>query len=115
VKPIEWILTLACVLGIAAGQLLFKRAAELWPQPFSVIGLAKNHWLLIALAIYGIATLGWIYVLRTAPLHLAYPVFALAFLFVPMMSSLFLSQPMQWQQWVGGAIIVVGVIVATRS
>jgi drug/metabolite transporter (DMT)-like permease len=114
-KTIEWVLTLSCVVGISSGQLLFKRAAQDWPSPFSVLGFAQNTWLLLALAIYGVATIGWIYVLRTAPLHLAYPVFALAFILVPLMSTWFMGEQMHWHQWLGGAIIVVGVMVASRG
>lgn len=112
-KALDVVLTLACVLGIAAGQLLFKRAAETWPSPFSVFALARNPWLLTALTVYAVATLGWIYVLRSAPLSVAYPLFALAFLIVPLLSWWLFGDVMRWNQWLGGAIIIVGVWVAT--
>ncbi len=76
-------LTLLCVLGISVGQLLFKKAAMLLPPQPAITDWLFNGWLIVALALYGLTTLLWIWVLRSAPLHLAYPFMGLAFLIVP--------------------------------
>jgi len=76
--------TLLCVLGISVGQLLFKQAAAALPASFSVLELMQNGWLIAALALYALTTLGWIWILRHAPLHVAYPFMGLAFLIVPL-------------------------------
>jgi drug/metabolite transporter (DMT)-like permease len=111
----DFILTLLCVCGIASGQLLFKRAAATWPEPFSLIGLATNLYLIIALAIYGIATIAWIYILRTAPLSVAYPLFAVAFIIVPLLNWAFGGEPVVLQQWLGSGLIIVGVTLCARA
>lgn len=109
------LLTIACVLGISVGQILFKRAAMSLPSPLSVATLVSNGWLLTALVIYALATLGWILVLRKAPLALAYPLFALAFLFVPVLSHFLFAESLTWRTWVGGALILIGVWIASHS
>lgn len=105
--------TIACVLGISLGQLLFKKAAELADPSAGVLSLVTNGWLLAALMLYGITTLGWVWVLRHAPLHLAYPFMGLAFIVVPLLAWAFLGEPLSWQTLLGGALILVGVSLAS--
>lgn len=107
--------TLICVLGISIGQLLFKKAAATLPATMSLTGLLQNGWLITALALYGITTLGWIWVLRHAPLHLAYPFMGLAFLIVPTLAWAFLGEPLHWRTLTGGALIMAGVALASTS
>lgn len=111
------LLTLLCVLLIAVGQLLFKSAAERW----QVNGLSwstavgfLSPVMLLALFVYGFATLLWVYVLRTVPLAQAYVLFSLAFLIVPLLAHFFLGERLHVNTLIGGAIIVVGVIIAVR-
>ncbi|WP_373783947.1 EamA family transporter [Delftia acidovorans] len=107
--------TLLCVLGISTGQLLFKKAANAIPEPFSISALLHNGWLFAALALYGVTTLGWIWVLRHAPLQLAYPFMSLCFLIIPTLSWLFLGEPLHWRVLAGGLFIIAGVILASTS
>ena len=107
--------TLRCVLCISIGQLLFKKAASALPSVFSVSALLQNGWLIAALALYGVTTLGWIWILRHAPLHLAYPFMGLAFLIVPTLAWLFLGEPMHWRTLTGGVLIMAGVALASTS
>ena len=72
---------------IASGQLLFKKVAETSDilSSFSgILGLLTNFWFWVALVIYGIATLLWIYILQKIALSQAYPFVALGFIFVPL-------------------------------
>ena len=106
--------TLLCVLGISIGQLLFKKAAAALPATLSLMGFVQNGWLLAALALYGVTTVGWIWVLRHAPLHLAYPFMGLAFLIVPALAWVFLGEPLHWRTLAGGALIIAGVALASQ-
>ena len=107
--------TLLCVLGISIGQLLFKKAAAALPTVFSLPALLQNVWLIAALALYGVTTLGWVWILRHAPLHLAYSFMGLAFLIVPTLAWLFLGEPLHWRTLAGGALIMAGVALASTS
>lgn len=107
--------TLLCVLCISIGQLLFKKAAADLSAPLSILGVLQNGWLIAALALYGITTLGWIWILRQAPLHLAYPFMGLAFLIVPTLAWLLLGEPIGWRTLAGGALILAGVALASTN
>lgn len=108
-------LTLVCVMGIALGQVLFKKAAHALPTNAVLADWAFNGWLIAALALYGVMTLMWIWILRHAPLHIAYPFMGLAFLIVPVLAWALLGEPLTWQTLAGGALILAGVALASTG
>ena len=108
-------LTLVCVLAISTGQLLFKKAAQAMPDVLSLSALLHNGWLIASLVLYGVTTLGWVWILRHAPLHLAYPFMGLAFLIVPTLAWAFLGEPLGWRTLAGGALIMAGVALASST
>ena len=105
-----FLLTLTTVIGLSGGQILFKLAAEAMnddgPIGFSSV---RNVYLLSALLVYGLSTALWIAVLRQAPLRLAYPFVAIAFVLVPIFAHWFLGEPLRWQSFVGAGLIGVGI------
>ena len=103
-------LTILTVLALSIGQILFKLAARglAGTEPL-VQQILVNHYLWVALAVYGVATAFWIGLLRQIPLHIAYPFVALAFLFVPLLGHWVLDEPLRWQSLLGALVIVVGV------
>ena len=108
------LLTLLCVAGISVGQILFKLAAR-QGSPLEGLTAMVNGWMLAALILYGAATLLWVYVLRSTPLAIAYPLFALAFVLVPVLSFFFLNEPLRFSSFAGGALIMLGVVVSTQG
>ena len=112
----RWIvLTLACVLMLAVGQLLFKTAAGQWRidgWSWTTVRTFLSPTMLVALVIYGVATVLWVYVLREAPLSLAYMIFSLAFIVTPLLAHFALDEPLGVRTLIGGTIIVVGVVIA---
>ena len=107
--------TLLCVLAISVGQLMFKKAATAMPAPLTVSSLLHNGWLFASLVLYGITTLAWVWILRSAPLHLAYPFMGLAFLIVPTLAWMLLGEPLHWRTLACGALIIAGVALASSS
>ena len=111
------LLVLACVVLIGGGQLLFKAAAAQWRLDAG-LGVALRTLLspafVLALAIYAVATLLWIYALRLVPLGTAFPLYALAFLLVPVLAHLFAGEPLTARTLIGGAVIIAGVAIAVR-
>lgn len=108
-------ITVLCVLGISLGQILFKRAALAIADASNWQHWVFNGWLIAALALYGITTLVWIWVLRHAPLNLAYPFMGLAFLIVPCLGWLILSEPIRWTTLAGGALILAGIALTAQT
>lgn len=109
--------TLSLLIGVifllAIGQVLFKFASAnvKISEPRSFLTM----WFCIALAVYGIATLGWVMVLARVPLSVAFPFYGLAFLLVPIMAKLFLNEPLRPQSLVGGGVILVGIAICSRG
>ncbi len=106
----HFILTVLTVLALSIGQILFKLAARGLDGTESLLSqIMVNHFLWIALAVYAIATVFWIGLLRQIPLNLAYPFVALAFFFVPVLGHWLLDEPLRWQNLAGALAIMVGV------
>lgn len=109
------VVTLFCVFCISLGQILFKKSALSMPEIATWQSWVFNGWLIGALALYGATTLLWIWILRHASLHIAYPFMGLAFLIVPFLGRLFLNEPLRLQTLIGGLLILAGVSVASRA
>ena len=58
------LLTVLCVTGISIGQLLFKKAAMALPVNAQWVDWVFNGWLVVALALYGVTTVLWVWILR---------------------------------------------------
>lgn len=114
--PFYVYLATGCVAMIATGQLLFKLTANNLQGPGFLGANPKALAILfVALAIYGVATIAWILVLREAPLNRVYPLMALSFVLVPLGSHYILGETITPQYWAGVGLLVVGLILIGRS
>ena len=98
---------------LAAGQFLFKRAGRAIAGQKLVDGLTTLALLptfYLALAIYGFATVMWIYVLSRASLSEAYPWIAAGGMVVPLIGWYAYGERVQPIFWVGMAMILLGVL-----
>jgi drug/metabolite transporter (DMT)-like permease len=104
---------------LACGQVLFKVAAQSIKAPIGfnhhwILQLVLNRYLLISLAIYGIATVWWVLLLRDTELSKAYLVVAFSIVLVSMVGTFLLREPLSARLLVGTAIILLGLAVALR-
>ena len=101
--------------GMAAGQLLFKAAAQRVPAAAGLaerlLGLALNGWFIAALALYFALSLMWVWVLTFTPLSRAYPFVALAFAITPLLGSAVFAEPLSPRLIIGIAVIAVGIVI----
>lgn len=110
-----YFIALICVIGIALGQILFKLSASALNQAGSYLDYKGLGILFAALALYGVTTLGWVWVLQKAELGRVYPLMALAFVIVPICSHFLFGEKFQPQYFWGIGLIVIGIIVAVRA
>lgn len=104
---------LLTMVALSAGQILFKMAAAtLDLSPGHIVASVFNPKLLIALAVYLMATAMWLLVLRDSPLRLAYPFAAIAFFLVPVFAWFFLGEQVGWNTFLGAAFIAIGVYIS---
>jgi drug/metabolite transporter (DMT)-like permease len=115
---IRWLLlTLLCVALIATGQILFKVAAAQWRidgWSWATVRGFLSPAMLVALFVYGLTTILWVFILRSGPLASAFPIYALVFVLVPLSAHFLLGEPWSWNALLGGAVILLGVIIAVR-
>lgn len=106
---------LICVVGIAAGQILFKLSAIALRKNATFFHFETLFLLGSAFVLYGITTIAWVWVLQKIDLGKAYPIMALAFVMVPIGSYFIFNERFHTQYLLGISLIVIGIIVAVRS
>jgi len=117
-QGIQIAMTLASVFMIGCGQILFKLAAReaaftgfTWETAASWLSPA----MLAALAVSTLATILWVWVLRSASLAVVYPLYALTFVVVPLLEWLLAGTRLTPQGAAGAAAIVAGVWMMARG
>lgn len=105
-----YLLGLACVLGIAAGQVMFKLSADAINVAGSFLALRPLLFFAATLVLYGVTSIGWVLVLRQGELGKIYPLMALAFVFVPLCSHYLFQERFSQGYFIGSALIIAGLV-----
>ena len=106
-----WLLLFS--ISLAGGQLLFKRAAQAIagvPASRLLVVLATSPAMWAAIALYGGATLLWVWILSRVPLSQAHPWAALGVVVVPLAAVLMYGEAVRPVFWLGAALIVAGIV-----
>jgi undecaprenyl phosphate-alpha-L-ara4N flippase subunit ArnE len=105
-------LLLLTPLMIAGGQVLFKLTSQRLAAVDAPFARAVfDPVFILAVALYGVATILWIYVLKTVPLSFAYSFMALSFVFVPLLAMTFLGESVGIKTAIGSAFIIAGLLI----
>ena len=107
--------TFMIAIAIAAGQILFKATALVWHSEKSLFSAAVLYRLMPAMAVYGMATLAWIWVLQRVSLQMAYPFMALTFVLVPIGGFFFFGERINLLYCLGVALVIGGIIITIFS
>ncbi len=105
------VLAISTVLGMAAGQILFKQASG--RGNFAEIFLSPIFW--TAIVLYGVVTLLWVLLLRELDLSRAYPIMAATYVLVPISSMILLGEKLGWSYGLGVALIIGGIVLTVRA
>lgn len=111
-SPLMWGLLIFTPAIIALGQVVFKISADKVAAsgaPFHMVVI--DPYFLVGVAMYGGATVMWMYVLRTAPLSFAYSFMALAYLMVPIFSWFWLGETLSLKYFIGTLVIIAGILI----
>ena len=98
--------------------MLIKTGANRLTQPdlwHTVIGMITNFRLFAGYSCYGISTVLLVGALREGQLSILYPVIALTYVWVCILSVFYLHESMNVYKLVGIAVIVLGVAILGRS
>lgn len=84
--------------------------------PAKLVGdLVTTPAILAAIPVYAISNVGWLVVLSRLNLSVAYPFLASLYIFLPILSMIFLDESASLQHWVGIFIIGLGVAVVLNA
>ena len=105
------LIVLGCAVIGAIAQLFLKLSSHNFSfNPRSWL----NKKLIIGAALHVIGALLFIWALKHGSLSMLYPVFATSYIWICLLASRFLHEPLSKTKWIGIALIIVGVaIVAT--
>jgi multidrug transporter EmrE-like cation transporter len=103
----------SCTILGAAAQILMKLGmAHFNPAPQALL---TNYQLVAGYVLYGINTLMLVLALREGELSMLYPIIALTYVWVTLLSYVLLSEPANIYKNVGITTIVVGVAVLGKG
>jgi len=100
-------------LLMTTGQLLFKQAAVAGGEG-GLLRAVTSSWMAGAVALYGAASVLWVWVLGMVPLSVACLYGALAYVLIPLCSAYLYGETLDAKFALGAVLIVSGVIIVTR-
>ncbi|MBU0708926.1 EamA family transporter [Patescibacteria group bacterium] len=115
-----YIMIFASVIIGVVGQLLMKQGVSQLGEvaggaiPF-LLKAVFSPWVIAGLFGYGVGTLLWLLILSKADVSYAYPMLSLGYIFLLIFASIFLGEQITLVRVAGVLLIVVGVILITRS
>ncbi len=114
---IDWkiilLTALAAFIG-SIGQLEFKRGAD--NLQFDLKMLLTNYHLILAVAVYAVSTILYVYALNKGQLSVLYPILATSYIWTLIFSNVFLKESVGVVGWAGVFFILLGVsLIATQA
>ena len=115
---ISFLIIIAVAATAATAHILLKTGmnevgeinVESIKTPGKLIGqVLTTPAILAAIPVYAISNFGWLIVLSRLNLSVAYPFLASLYVFLPILSMIFLSETMSAQHWAGIVVIGIGV------
>jgi uncharacterized membrane protein len=107
-------LSLLCSLMLASGQVFWKLSLgkqELTADFRAILTILVRPMFLAGIALYGLATVLWIYLLSKHELSYIYPMIAFAYVFGVILSVLVLKENLSLMRSLGILLVVAGVAV----
>lgn len=98
------LIVLASLLS-CGGQLCQKQATQ-YSQRKQLFG-----WLLLSVALLGVAMLLWLLVLQHVAVSVAYPMLSLNFIFITLAARWIWHEPVSVRHWLGVLLIIVGILI----
>jgi len=108
------VLVFACTVLGAAAQMLMKVGLSQLSHP-GVIGYITSLPLLAGYCLYGMNTVMMVFALRDGELSILYPIIALTYVWVTILSVLFFHESLNFFKVAGIAVVVAGVAVMGRG
>jgi drug/metabolite transporter (DMT)-like permease len=104
------------VIFLVTGQVFFKMGTKdkTFASVSDVIKMISSPAVLAGLLMYAFATGLWLYILSKLPLNRAYPIQALAYPAVMVLSRFLFDEPVSITRWVGVGVILIGIAIVVQ-
>ncbi|MBI5399616.1 EamA family transporter [Candidatus Saganbacteria bacterium] len=118
---INYLLLITSVLLAVTGQLFMKKGMMVFGAfPVSqllskILPMFLNPFVFLGFACFGLSSIIWLVVLSRLPLSLVYPMVSVAYVLVALFSWLVFKENVSLARWTGIFIIILGVILISRS
>jgi len=100
-------------LLLVTGQFLWKLGLQTRPNPFAdvsaIVSTLVSPYILAGIAIYGGATVLWLYILSRVPLSVAYPLQSMAYLVAIVAAHFVFGEDLTAGKLVGAVLIMAGI------
>ncbi len=107
------------VLFEALGQLAFKHSAENAHADDGILGLLRRLWreksVALGIVCFAVDAVFWTLALRLLEVSLAFPTSSVGFVFVVVLSRLWLQEYISSERWIGVSLILAGVVLMGLS
>lgn len=107
------ILSLLSVTFVSFGQILFKYSGNLLYRNDNQLHLIGV--IVLSFFVSGLGSLTWIYLLRTVELNKVYPVLALSFIVVPILSVYYFEESLTKNYMLGIILICAGITLTLKN
>lgn len=109
-------ITLIAALLASFAQLLYKRGmSERIAKIRHSLKLIRNKTIVIGAILYLVSLAIYLYALSNAPLSIVYPTFASTFIFISLISWLYLKERMNVKRIAGTLLVFLGVVIIAIS
>jgi undecaprenyl phosphate-alpha-L-ara4N flippase subunit ArnE len=114
-----YLLILVGSLLNTTGEVLLKMGARAvigrngWMEAMGLTPLASG-WTWLGILSYVASLVSWLYVLRTVPLSIAFPLINVVHVFVPLAAAIFLHEHVSPQRWIGITLILAGICAVVK-
>lgn len=111
---VELLILISYAVGLAVGQALFKTAALQQPVTGSLgqraVSLMFNPTFMVAIILYALLSVIWVWVLAIVPLSRAYPFVALAFVLTLGAGVVLFGEPLSGRLVLGSVLVIGGLL-----
>ncbi len=97
-------------------NLVGKIGTEIFSYPLAtILKIFSNFYIIIGLLFYAVSAFLWLIVLSRVDLSFAYPFVGLTYVFVLLVSKFAFKEDVNLIRWLGALIILLGVILISRT
>ena len=102
-----------CALSMCLGQVLLKVTSNALQAGGNYLDQSVFVPFAIAIIIYGVATLGWVWALKYVPISRAFPFVAISYIVIPLAGAFWFGEVLDLKYGVGITFIIAGVFMTS--